>query len=180
MLNTLKKVFGFQSFRPNHRKEPYVLASIHRFETIKVKSRLSFVVDLLIEIAKTHKIVMPLHESTKEYLENFGLYAKLQPHVEIMPLQGYFEFVHLIANCAFMVTDGGGPQQETKILGTACLLLREATERPGYDNICLAGFDIGKARAFLADPSKYKTEPLTDFLSPSEKIVDILDQHRKL
>ncbi len=162
------------------RKEQYVLASIHRFETIKVKSRLLFVVDLLLEIAQTKKIVMPLHESTKEYLENFGLYDKLAHHVEIMPLQGYFEFVHLIANCAYMVTDGGGPQQETKILGTACLLLREATERPGYDNICLAGFNLDKARAFLADPSKYKTKPLTDFSSPSQRIVDILDEHRKL
>jgi UDP-N-acetylglucosamine 2-epimerase (non-hydrolysing) len=43
---------------------------------------------------------------------------------------GYLEFLHLMARAQVVLTDSGGIQEETTILGAPCLTLRPATERP--------------------------------------------------
>ena len=43
---------------------------------------------------------------------------------------GYMEFMGLMANAALVLTDSGGIQEETTILGVPCLTLRNNTERP--------------------------------------------------
>jgi UDP-N-acetylglucosamine 2-epimerase (non-hydrolysing) len=47
----------------------------------------------------------------------------------IEPL-GYLDFVKLMDASRFVMTDSGGVQEETTILGVPCLTLRETTERP--------------------------------------------------
>jgi len=43
---------------------------------------------------------------------------------------GYIDFLRLLSESRFVLTDSGGIQEETTILGTPCLTLRENTERP--------------------------------------------------
>jgi len=43
---------------------------------------------------------------------------------------GYLDFLKLMAHARIVLTDSGGIQEETTILGTPCLTLRENTERP--------------------------------------------------
>jgi UDP-N-acetylglucosamine 2-epimerase (non-hydrolysing) len=43
---------------------------------------------------------------------------------------GYLEFMNLMADAALVLTDSGGIQEETTILGVPCLTLRNNTERP--------------------------------------------------
>ena len=43
---------------------------------------------------------------------------------------GYLDFLALQTSAAIVLTDSGGIQEETTVLGTPCLTLRESTERP--------------------------------------------------
>lgn len=160
-------------------KHKYVLVSIHRFETIANKKRLKFIVDLLKKISKTNKLIITLHDSTKEALINKNLYEDLEKNtnITISPLQDYFTFIHLINNCEYLITDGGGPEEESAILGKPCLLLRKFTEEGDYNNVCVAGFNKTIIETFLKNPQKYKTNPLEITWSPSKIIVDNIIKH---
>jgi len=52
------------------------------------------------------------------------------PDLRVMEPLGYLEFLDLMANARLVLTDSGGIQEETTILGVPCLTLRENTERP--------------------------------------------------
>jgi UDP-N-acetylglucosamine 2-epimerase (non-hydrolysing) len=43
---------------------------------------------------------------------------------------GYMDFMKLMASAKVVLTDSGGIQEETTILGVPCLTLRDNTERP--------------------------------------------------
>jgi UDP-N-acetylglucosamine 2-epimerase (non-hydrolysing) len=49
--------------------------------------------------------------------------------MSVEPL-GYLEFLDLMMHACLVLTDSGGIQEETTILGVPCLTLRENTERP--------------------------------------------------
>jgi UDP-N-acetylglucosamine 2-epimerase (non-hydrolysing) len=138
--------------------DEYVLVSIHRFETISSKKRMKTILDIVNKISKNMLIVFPLHESTKSKLESFGYLSSVEQNenIQIMPLQDYFTFINLIKHSLYIVTDGGGPQQESYYLGIPCLLLREHTERNEYPNVYLAGFDEEKISLFINNYSDYK------------------------
>ena len=162
-------------------KEEYVLVSIHRFETISSKKRMKSIINILKEISKNRLVIFPLHESTREKLKSFGLLNLLEKNTNIqtMPLLDYFSFITFMKNSIYLITDGGGPQEESCYLGTPCLLLREYTERTIHPNTCLAGFDENKIRLFIKNYENYRINTfLKEFkdYSPSKKIVDILLQ----
>ena len=98
----------------------------------------------------------PIHPRTKkalEAIENFGpgLYfgpAPTPPHgVHCMDPIGYLDFMSLIANARLVLTDSGGIQEETTVLGIPCLTLRENTERPDHGNAWNESSDWGGTRA---------------------------------
>ena len=50
--------------------------------------------------------------------------------VRVVEPLGYLDFLALIAGARLVLTDSGGIQEETTVLGVPCLTLRENTERP--------------------------------------------------
>jgi UDP-N-acetylglucosamine 2-epimerase (non-hydrolysing) len=63
-------------------------------------------------------------------VKEFGLEELLGPGIRLSEPLGYLEFLNLTSNAAVVLTDSGGLQEETTILGVPCLTLRMNTERP--------------------------------------------------
>lgn len=155
----------------------FVLASIHRFETITSQKKMKFIIDLLTKDIKNEKIIFPLHESTRSALIKYNLYNDLENNSNILvtSLMDYFTYISHIKNAKYLITDGSGPQEESHYLGVPCLLLRGNAERK-WDNNCLAGFNMNKINKFLKNPENYRTNPIRDDYSSSKLIVDILEK----
>ena len=65
--------------------------------------------------------------------------------IQIIPPVGFLEFLLLESNARLVLTDSGGVQEETCILGIPCVTLRENTERPETVEVganILAGTDV--------------------------------------
>jgi UDP-N-acetylglucosamine 2-epimerase (non-hydrolysing) len=110
--------------------EEYVLVTLHRPSNVDSAVGLRKILNICDSIDK--KIVFPLHPRTRSKLNDYNLFQKLESkdNVEIISPAGYIEFVCLMENSHFVITDSGGVQEETTALGTPCLTLRKNTERP--------------------------------------------------
>jgi UDP-N-acetylglucosamine 2-epimerase (non-hydrolysing) len=78
------------------------------------------------------QIVFPVHPRTRKNLENYELLELLEQSdgIRLLEPTGYLDFMHLLMNTKFVLTDSGGIQEETTYLGIPCLTLRPNTERP--------------------------------------------------
>jgi len=106
----------------------YVAVNIHRHENIKSKERLSTIIEIIDTV--TYPVYWPMHDNTKKQLKKFGLWKKIQKrNIHITPLIGYVEFLWLLKNCSYIITDGGGIQEESLALKKPCIIMRKLTER---------------------------------------------------
>ena len=70
-----------------------------------------------------------MHPRTRANIEAFGLRDDTSGIMFVEPV-GYLECLHLEADATLVLTDSGGIQEETTVLGVPCLTVRENTERP--------------------------------------------------
>ena len=102
----------------------YVLVTLHRPKLVDDRERLAHTIDALDEIATTLPVIFPVHPRTKKNLANAaGRVLVTEP----LP---YRQFLSLELEAAAVVTDSGGIQEETTVLGIPCFTLRDNTERP--------------------------------------------------
>jgi UDP-N-acetylglucosamine 2-epimerase (non-hydrolysing) len=85
---------------------------------------------VLEEIAQRIPLIFPAHPRTQERMRQFGVGASAGSGLRIADPIGYLEFLRLMSEAKFVLTDSGGIQEETTALGVPCLTLRENTERP--------------------------------------------------
>jgi UDP-N-acetylglucosamine 2-epimerase (non-hydrolysing) len=107
----------------------YALVTLHRPSNVDSPESLEPIVNALADVAETLPVVFPVHPRTQSKLDSFGLRSKLGRVRLIDPL-GYQEFLALMSEAAVMLTDSGGIQEETTVLGVPCVTLRLNTERP--------------------------------------------------
>ena len=110
----------------------YALVTLHRPSNVDDAVQLQSLVEMLLEAAETCSIVFPVHPRTRKHLERFGLLGRIEQHPRFILTepQGYVNFLALMMNARFVMTDSGGVQEETTALGVSCLTLRTTTERP--------------------------------------------------
>ena len=116
----------------NIKRNEYVVLTLHRPSNVDNKKSLEHVIGILDNIQQKIKIVFPVHPRTLKNINKFKLDQKLknQKNLVITEPLGYLDFLNLMSNSIFVLTDSGGIQEETTVLGVPCITLRNSTERP--------------------------------------------------
>ncbi len=164
----------------------YALLTLHRPSNVDNPDVFGGILDALTTIQQDIPILFPAHPRTRKQMEEFGFAERLAaaPNLHIIEPLGYLAFLDLMMHARMMLTDSGGIQEETTILGVPCLTLRANTERPititEGTNI-LVGSDpekiIAAATAVLTGNSKSGNIPeLWDGRS-ADRIVTALQKH---
>jgi len=110
----------------------YALLTLHRPSNVDDALILSGILDALSLIQEQIPILFPMHPRTSQRIDEFGLTKKIKDasNMHLTEPLGYLEFLDLMMNAGIMLTDSGGIQEETTILGVPCVTLRDNTERP--------------------------------------------------
>jgi len=129
------------------------LVTLHRPALVDNPTRMASVLRTLEAVGQDVPLVFPVHPRTRTMLAHAQIeidHAK----VKLIEPQVYLDFLALEANASIVLTDSGGVQEETSVLGVPCLTLRENTERPvtiTHGTNHLVGFADDAIRAAAAD-----------------------------
>jgi len=112
------------------KEQRYFLVTAHRQENVDDKKRLKGILEGLELIHEEFDlpVIYPIHPRTRKRIKEFGL--KILSGIRLIEPIGFLEFLQLEANAKLVLTDSGGVQEESCILGVPCVTFRENTERP--------------------------------------------------
>ncbi|MFD6414889.1 non-hydrolyzing UDP-N-acetylglucosamine 2-epimerase [Streptomyces sp. NPDC060194] len=110
-------------------RDGYVLATIHRPENTDDPAVLAAVLEELAGLARELPVVLPLHPRTRVRAEQAGLRPLLADIRCIAPVD-YASFLALAGDAAVLISDSGGVQEESTVLGRPLVCVRRSTERP--------------------------------------------------
>ena len=175
----------------------YATLTLHRPSNVDTKDSLGQIFDALKEISESLPVVFPVHPRTRKHIKQFGFeeychFTEIKENqmpssshnkskILATPPLGYLDFLQLMSNSKIVLTDSGGIQEETCILGTPCVTLRNNTERPvtvevGTNKV--AGTNKVKileaCQSFLQNPPKKNSQPQLWDGKAAERIVSIL------
>ncbi len=110
----------------------YVVITLHRPSNVDDMEKLGEILMAFEEIQKEMKLVFPMHPRVRNNINGTELasWAQAMGNLLLIEPVGYLDFLCLMSNAALVITDSGGVQEETTILGVPCMTLRENTERP--------------------------------------------------
>lgn len=148
-------------------QEPYVVATLHRPSNVDDRDVVHDLVQALGKVADKVRVVLPLHPRGRAVLSAAGLLD--HPRVLVIEPLGYLDFMSLVDGAQAVITDSGGVQEETTVLGIPCLTLRPNTERPitisdGTNELVTTGSLPDRVSAVLAAgrPAVWRVPPLWD------------------
>jgi len=130
----------------------FAVLTLHRPANVDDPTTLSRLFGALEELHRDVPVVFPIHPRTRASIER--LLGGAPPRLQIVDPLGYLDFLGLMADARLVLTDSGGIQEETTVLGIPCLTLRDNTERPititqGTNR--LVGRDPERIRAGVAE-----------------------------
>jgi UDP-N-acetylglucosamine 2-epimerase (non-hydrolysing) len=158
----------------------YGLVTLHRPTNVDDPVVFQGLLEALGSIAADMPLVFSAHPRTQRRLDSMKIPAGVRA---ISPV-GYLDFIALEAGAAIVLTDSGGIQEETTVLGVPCLTLRDTTERPitvteGTNRV--VGRDprriVDEAKRVLAEGVTPRRPALWDGRA-GERIAEILVQSR--
>jgi UDP-N-acetylglucosamine 2-epimerase (non-hydrolysing) len=157
-------------------EDGYGLVTMHRPSNVDDPDVLKGLVGALNKVSEEVPLVFPIHPRTRQRID----LDSLASGITLAEPAGYLDFVALQAGARLVLTDSGGVQEETTMLGVPCLTMRENTERPitveeGSNRV--VGTDpatiVAAARDVLGTRIVYPKPDLWDGKA-SERIVDAL------
>lgn len=107
----------------------FILATTHRQENVDFKTRFIEIIKglQLVQTEFSMPLFYPIHPRAKKQLEIFNI--DIGELKLVNPLD-YLSFLRLESSAALVLSDSGGIQEETCVLGVPCVTLRDNTERP--------------------------------------------------
>ncbi len=172
--------------------EPYAVLTLHRPSNVDDPVILMHFLDAVQEVARHLPIIFPVHPRVKQKLQrgllwpDSGSDARVsQKGVVYLDPLGYLDFVALLSRARLVLTDSGGIQEETTILGVPCLTARDSTERPitvTHGTNQVIGSDprriVDHALRTLEEPPSPNGQPPLWDGHAAARIVEILATHR--
>jgi UDP-N-acetylglucosamine 2-epimerase (non-hydrolysing) len=123
--------------------KPYAILTLHRPANVDDKRVFCHMLDSFLDISKRMPVIFPAHPRTLKRIQDEDLGDYFVDHfvqgpepwdsrvrIRLIPPLGYLDFLRLMSEAKVVLTDSGGVQEETTILGVPCITLRECTERP--------------------------------------------------
>lgn len=147
MIDTLTGNLADALRQPVPVEGDYAVLTLHRPSNVDSPESLGPILNALSDVASRIPILFPIHPRTRKNIERFGI--ELSPAIRLMEPLSYIPFIGLVARSRMVLTDSGGIQEETTVLGIPCITMRENTERPITCSIgtnILAGTDPGRIR----------------------------------
>jgi UDP-N-acetylglucosamine 2-epimerase (non-hydrolysing) len=123
-------------------QRPYAVVTLHRPSNVDDRRTFGEILEALAELAGNMPLLFPAHPRTTnrikefhferyfDFLDEIQTIGVDNSRVQCIPPLGYLDFLCLMSNARLMLTDSGGIQEETTVLGVPCVTLRENTERP--------------------------------------------------
>mgnify|MGYP001304097348 CR=1 FL=1 len=144
----------------NGQLKPYAILTLHRPANVDDRRTFAKILEALVAVSRHMPIIFPVHPRTLKQIQEADLGDFFVDHfldapvhcdfgvrIRLVPPLGYLDFLNLTSQARVVLTDSGGVQEETTILGVPCITLRENTERPvtlkSGTNV-LAGVDPNK------------------------------------
>ena len=160
---------------------PFAVLTLHRPANVDDPDVLDELLGALRTIGRRLPIVFPVHPRVRARLGADATEAGATRGLVCLPPLGYLDFVALMSRARLVLTDSGGIQEETTMLGVPCLTLRQNTERPvtvsqGTNRVVGTRPDTVVAEAFrtLDDPPRPVGPPPLWDGAAARRIVDVL------
>ncbi len=158
----------------------YAVVTLHRPSNVDGAAGLREIIAMLAELGRKLPVVFPIHPRTRARMAAAGIASGGLILSEPM---GYLDFLRLVGDSRLVLTDSGGIQEETTVLGVPCLTLRENTERPitieaGTNRLVGTRPEdaLSAALETLAAPKRPSAPPPLWDGKASGRIVDVLEQ----
>ena len=123
--------------------KPYAVLTLHRPANVDDRQVFSKMLDAFVDVSRRMTVIFPAHPRTVKRIqdEDLGGYfvdhldqgreaRDSRPRIRLVSPLGYLDFLRLMSQARVVLTDSGGIQEETTILGVPCITLRDSTERP--------------------------------------------------
>ncbi|MGH9871101.1 MAG: non-hydrolyzing UDP-N-acetylglucosamine 2-epimerase [Pyrinomonadaceae bacterium] len=113
-------------------EKSYAVLTLHRPANVDEPAAFGRILDALERLSEQLPIVFPVHPRTRKTIAQLGFDQRVgkMPGLQLIDPLGYLDFLSLYSSARLVLTDSGGIQEETSVLGIPCLTLRENTERP--------------------------------------------------
>jgi UDP-N-acetylglucosamine 2-epimerase (non-hydrolysing) len=173
--STILEDFGLQDC-------PYAVLTLHRAANVDSPTVLKGLLKGIERLQRELPIIFPVHPRTRKMLREQDLAP--MPNLRLVEPLGYLEFSKLMSQARLVLTDSGGIQEETTVLGVPCLTLRMNTERPvtiDEGTNVLVGMDpdriISAGLQILGTPHRRGQRPRFWDGQAAARILDVLESH---
>ncbi len=132
-------------------KKAYAVLTLHRPSNVDDPETFERLLSVIDEIQSEMPVIFPMHPRTRANTKGTPVGNRMEgmQNLRLIEPLGYLDFLQLTTHAACVLSDSGGIQEETTILGVPCLTLRENTERP-------VTIDEGTNQLVGSDPDKIR------------------------
>lgn len=156
----------------------YFVFVMHRQENLINKEFVDQVVKQIRIMAKQMKCVLILHKITENVLQEMNLLKQLKTDSDfvLLPRVDYFDFMKILDQAEYVITDGGSNQEELYYMGKPCLIMRKTTERKDGigQNAKMFEGNMKELLQFADEYTKLRIKPIRVEGSPAEIIANQL------